>query len=270
MIDHLDLVQFETTSACPARCVFCPHKDQKRPHGMMSIDLIHKIIRETDAYGVKEIMPFLNGEPFADHRLFDILSFIKENTKLKVGIYTNIHLATKGKLELLLDEYSDILSYLEVSWNGVTPEKRLALTGLDKFDEDLNKVGFLQGQYEARKCAFPLVIGMVGTPEARPDFPEFQRMFGNYARLYKYFNWAGKIGAAIDRPTNMLCNRILHHMTILWDGRLALCCMDNEGAMDIGDVKGDTIGNIWESFQPMRTAHKQGYFMNLCKVCNME
>lgn len=273
-MDALSLVQFETTAACPAKCLMCPHKTMKRKVGLMPMELIKKIVDETLDLGVPEIMPFLNGEPFADPRMFDILAYIKLGIKsrglnTKIGIFTNIELLDFESIRRLFINFSDVLGYFEISFNGMTEENYKKVMGLDHFYQNLEKANFAIGFNDGLGGGVKIMVGMVDMPETHDDIPKFAEIFKEHAQVYKCFNWAGKIGTGIERTQP--CNRVLGHMTILWNGIVALCCMDSEGEVELGNIETESISDIWERNQWMRDRHRNLDFkMPLCEFCNME
>ena len=84
-------IQFESSTLCNARCVFCPRYELTRNAGEMSDSLFHKIIKEGKQAGGTEFLPFLNGEPFFFSRIWEWLDYMRDE-KVKVHLYTNAEL----------------------------------------------------------------------------------------------------------------------------------------------------------------------------------
>ena len=63
-------IQFESSTACNAKCTFCPRYDMTRPKGEMSDELFYKIIKEGKEIKDSVFIPFLNGEPFVFPRIW--------------------------------------------------------------------------------------------------------------------------------------------------------------------------------------------------------
>lgn len=272
-MDKLNLVQFETTAACPARCLMCPHKEMKRPIGLMDMNLVKKIVDESLDLGVSEIMPFLHGEPFADPRIMEILVYMKDgikkrNLSTKIGIYTNLELITYKQIVEIYQNFSDVLSYFEISFNGMTEESYYKIMGLKHFYQNLEKAKVIIDFGEKLGRPFPIKVGMVDLPESKDQQELFKKVFNEYGQIYKCWNYAGYL---FDFKRDVPCLRVLSHMTILWDGRVGLCCMDMEGKVILGDVSKQSIKEVWENNQEMRDKHRNLDFnMPLCDNCNME
>jgi len=269
----LSIVHFETTTACSAKCVFCPHKTMKRKKGLMSAGLIKKIIDESLSYGVDEILPFYMGEPFSDMRMFKILDYCRSEIKkrgvaTKVGFFTNLDPLSIKDIDYLFNTYSDILGYFAISFNGMSKESYKKIMGLEKFNENLEKTKHIISLNESLGKPAQVVVGMVNCPETEADISRFREEFGKYGGVYRNWNWGGNRGKGEIRT--IPCPRVLNQMMILWDGRACLCCMDAEGEVILGDTKTQSIGEIWEKNEPMRVRHETFDFeMPLCKYCNM-
>jgi hypothetical protein len=61
-------------------------------------------------------------------------------------------------------------------------------------------------------------------------------------------------------------------LQVLWDGRVAACCYDYDGRMILGDLRRQTIAEIWhgEPYRRLRRAQATGDFAEwpLCRNCD--
>jgi len=269
-LDAPKIVQIETCAYCNARCVFCPHSMMKRPMGKMSDELFKKIIDDCKEIKPLRIFPFLNGELFLDEKILDRIKYINDalpNTE--VVIYTNGNLLTADKARKLL-ELS--IGGIVFSLNASNEQKYAELMGLDYKKTVANIRRFLEIRKEKGKptpvCASIIGEGVNSREELR-DFKKQWSAEGMDVMAVPFKNWAAKLG----EPTNVNtpCFRALEQMTILWDGRVSLCCMDNEGEVILGDTKENTIREIWngERAKSVRKAHLEGLrqTLPLCNVC---
>ncbi len=66
--------------------------------------------------------------------------------------------------------------------------------------------------------------------------------------------------------------RISNTFTILWDGRVALCCLDYDGQVILGHVEEQKIKEIWQGdkLKRIRRWHIQGNLDNIpiCRDCS--
>ena len=67
------------------------------------------------------------------------------------------------------------------------------------------------------------------------------------------------------------CRLLWTEMVISWDGRVSLCCNDYENKAVLGDIKTQSIKEIWsgERLNSIRNFHKKRKFdrIGICKNC---
>jgi len=256
----LDRIQIESSMVCNSHCTFCP-RDFTRPKGEMSDELFYKIVKEGKEIGVTSFLPFLNGEPFAFPRLFRWLEHL-DSQGAKSHIYTNASLMTKEKVDDLI-KYKCI-DYVYCSFNGATKHTYEKVMGLD-YERTKENIYYLLSV-----APFRVRVGMVLIDETIPEIEMFKKLWGKRAKLPKFVNWAGvKHDGAEWTNTRIPCRQVRHHMTVLWDGRVCLCCFDYDGKVILGDLNKQSIREVWKSIKPIRDRHyKLDFDMPLCKTCN--
>src|SRR3990172_9545160 len=96
----LNTLQIETTKVCNGKCVFCPVPTMKRQRGIMPMDLFKKIIDDCKDIQPKEVLPFLNGEPFLDPHILERIEYINKTLPHSdVVLYSNGNLLTADNAE---------------------------------------------------------------------------------------------------------------------------------------------------------------------------
>ena len=232
----------------------------KRKGGVMSDELFHKIVTEGMEMGVKVFTPFLNGEPFLFPKLFEWLDYLKER-KLTFDVYTNASMMTKEKAEKI-NTYDNIREIV-FSFHGFDKASYQAQMGTD-YDKCKANI-----DYFISIAKIPYRVYMLDSAITRPGIKTFQETWGEKSFIGKYVNWAGKRPASME-GTQHPCPRILSEMTVYWDGRVNLCCMDSDAGVILGDLNKQSVREIWESNQWMRDKHHNFDFdLPLCRDCNM-
>jgi len=230
-----------------------------RKGGEMTDDLFHRIVDEAVAMGVTTITPFLNGEPFLFPRLFEWLDYLKERN-IRFLLYTNASVLTKDKAEKMND-YPNIIE-LCFSMHGYD-KKSYESQMILNYENSVRNI-----EYFISIAKIPYKVHMIASEINIPGADQFKAKWGDKAQIFKYANWAGK------RPASMAgeqhpCPRILTEMTIYWDGRVNLCCMDSDAGVILGDLNKQSLREVWESNQWMRDKHKAMDFnWHLCRDCN--
>lgn len=88
-------------------------------------------------------------------------------------------------------------------------------------------------------------------------------------------NWGGNEevagGSRPKAQTGFQCMRLWQTMTVLWDGRVSICCLDYEGSEIVGDLRTSTMREIWEGerLAQIRAWHTRGEFgtVPICANC---
>ena len=82
-------------------------------------------------------------------------------------------------------------------------------------------------------------------------------------------NWAGALNQQSD--VNYPCYRPWLTFTVLWDGRVSLCCADFDGRTILGDLNTSTIQDIWnaEPYLAARRAHLDHGGPDVCRSCDL-
>jgi uncharacterized Fe-S cluster-containing radical SAM superfamily enzyme len=259
-MDKLTHIQIESSTACNGRCVFCPRHEMTRKGGAMTDELFHKIVEQAIEMEVELISPFLNGEPFVFPRLFEWLDYLQERN-VKVMLFTNALAFTKQKADKI-NTYSNI-SNLIFSVHGYDKRTYEAQMNIpyDKVVENI--------EYFTSIAKIPYQVYMLDTAVNHPGINIFLETWKNSTTfISKLVNWAGKRHSSM-KGTKVPCPELLHDMTIYWDGRVCLCCMDSDAAVVLGDLNKQSLKDVWESNQWRRDEHKKLNFnLDLCLHCN--
>jgi len=256
---RLKVLQIETTNICNAQCVFCIHNSLK-DFGTMSDKLFLKILKDAKKIpSIKSIVPMLLGEPFCDKKIIKRLKLIN-----KILPDKEIHLFTNGSLITpdIINQLNKIDKLvMHFSLNGTNKETRLALMGLDDYDYIVKMINLY------KKTGKPFEVLFVAHPSVSSGELKHFKSFGWKTKLIKYGNWTGDKFKSLKTTG---CKRAISEMTIMYDGKVNLCCMEY-GKEIFGDVNISTIKEIWESahrkmYCEAHTKHK--FLRGVCSNCN--
>ena len=275
-----DIVLIENTNLCNAKCVMCPNIKMKRKKDVMSFNLYKKIIDECKTFGIQRIQLAGTGEPLIDPLLFERISYAKKIGIKEVNIFTNASLLNKEKQENLLMSGVDLVHLSIDSFTRETYEKIRCGLFFEEVKE--NVLSFLRMKKE-RKYSKPfIVVGGLRVKGYLSDYlkSDFHKEVEKLCDLVwigkeeDTHNWAGsveKINSEFSVSYNFPCRRLWASLSVLWDGKVSLCCIDYEGSMILGDVNKQSIIDIWNSkrFNEIRQNHLHLQFnkIALCKNC---
>jgi radical SAM protein with 4Fe4S-binding SPASM domain len=82
-------------------------------------------------------------------------------------------------------------------------------------------------------------------------------------------NWAGTLNTESD--VNYPCYRPWLTFTVLWDGRVSLCCADFDGKTILGDLNTSSIREIWNAapYRDARRQHLESGGPDICRACDL-
>lgn len=270
-------LQIETTNVCMADCVFCPYSIMQRPKGTMPFDLYARIVDEAATIPVVEKLTLTGlGETLLDRYLLERVKYAKKVLPkgVTVDMYTNGNLLRPKTTDALIAAGLDVLY---ISLNATTAEKRLEIMALDDFAQVTEYTQYALAASAGTKTR--VIVKGIASKDLMEvgEHEQFQEAWGGdwdkggAAYLHLEGNWAGSMGQKMrTRPRNA-CSRALSQIMVLWDGRVSLCCFDAEGAVILGDLRVQTLREMYGS-QPalgFREAHVNGRRgeLPLCGTC---
>jgi radical SAM protein with 4Fe4S-binding SPASM domain len=245
-----DHVYVELTNICNARCTICATPAMKRPRKIMSKELFAKLAGECGQWKARKLLPFLHGESLL---VPGVLDYFREARRLAPD--THINLTTNGsRLDaetgdtILRERLADSLI---VSIDGGDKETYEGIRiGLDYGEVRDNVLRFIRRRNELGMKSPRVSIAMVTVEENKHTRERLRRTWAeaDEVRFSVYFNWAGRL-TNNGRPPNKVnfCERLYHYITVLADGRVAMCCFDSEAEHTVGDVTRQTIHEVWHS-----------------------
>lgn len=252
-------IQFESTTACNARCTFCPRYDMTRPQGEMSDELFRKIVKDGKQMRKAFFVPFLNGEPFMFPRIWEWLDYLQAE-RCRVHIYTN---AERVNVDRLV-KYNNI-SVICCGVNAATKDTYDRVVRGPDFGLVVSNVKEI-----IKKARCKVFASMVVVDGNYGEIEKFTRMWAPHHIFGEFKNWGGARHCKLELVGDRVpCWALLNTMSILWDGRVVPCCLDFDGKQILGDANVQTLTEIWHQSQWMRRRHRRLDFdMDPCQACN--
>lgn len=261
-------IQIETNLACNARCPFCPYPTMERGPMFMEDWVWKKIVEETRGLGVT-YRPFLINEPLSEKRLPQIIGAMKSDPTAKVEINTNGGLLIESRARAILDSGIDMVRFSIDGFSRATYEAARPGVDYDKVVEYTNRFVELRdaGNYD---CT--IEVRMIDMPENKHEqqaFLDYWRPRVDVALLVPLYNWPW---TGQTQPVLKPCLKILDEMFFYSDGTAPLCCWDEQGRGIVGDVKKESVLEIWNGavMRSMRTLLDRGRrdLISLCSRCD--
>ena len=270
-------VTIEITNACNSDCIMCPRQSMTRPVKNMDFELYKKIIDDCGKAGVKIVQPFNFGEPLMHNRLGEFIRYAKEHTKSRIQISTNAALLTNEKAIELLDSGLDRINIDIDGFTKDTFEKVRKNLDFDRVVENTEK--FIELKKKLNKHIFT-TVSIINMDETSGEIAEFKRYWKprvDRVLDVKYNTWTGSVENRNNfinnsKRFNCPCKMLWDQMVILQDGKVALCCLDYDGKVIVGDMKNESILNIWNGkiLNNLRQKQIELKFdeISTCRACN--
>jgi radical SAM protein with 4Fe4S-binding SPASM domain len=267
---HLpDIVQIESTNLCNAKCVFCPRDEMHRRQGVMDMDLYKKIVDECAALGITHVRVHNYGEPFLDRQLVEKVRYAKSKGIAEVGMISNGSLITEEIARGMIDAGLDAINIsVDASGKEVFEKTRLHL----KYDDVIGNIKTLARlRKESGRRRPKLILSFVRQNNSADEqaFIDEWSTVADKVHVTDLHNWAGTLNSHSD--VRYPCYRLWLTFTVLWDGRVSLCCADFDGRHILGDLRTQTIAQIWNSpaYRAVRKQHLDNGGPEICRSCDL-
>ncbi len=264
-----EIVKIESTNLCNAKCVFCPRDDMERRQGIMDMALFQKVADECAALGIGHIRMHNYGEAFMDRQLVEKVRYAKRLGIPEVGLISNGSLLTEAAARGMVEAGLDAINIsVDAAGKEVFERTRLGLN-YDKVIANIERL--IRIRDEAGKRRPKLILSFVrqdNSVEERPFIDHWKKR-ADKIHITDLHNWAGTLNKESD--VNFPCYRPWLTFTVLWDGRVSLCCADFDGREILGDLRTSTIKDIWnaEPYRRARRAHLDHGGPAVCQSCDL-
>lgn len=264
-----EIVQIESTNICNARCVFCPRDQMHRRQGVMDEALFRKVADDCAALGIRHVRLHNYGEPFVDRHLTDKIAYAKQKGIAEVGVISNGSLideqVARGVIEAGLDA---INISVDASGREVFERTRVGLE-YDKVIANIERLVRIRAELGRTHPKLILSFVRQDNSDEERAFIDHWRTIADKIHITDLHNWAGTLNR--DSDVRYPCYRQWLTFTVLWDGRVSLCCADFDGRVILGDLRTSNIRDIWESetYRQVRREHLESGGPEICRACDL-
>jgi hypothetical protein len=264
-----EIVQIESTNICNAKCVFCPRDEMHRRQGVMKFDLFRKIVDECAELGITHVRVHNYGEPFVDRQLVEKVRYAKARGIAEVGMISNGSLITEEVARGMIEAGLDAINIsVDASGKEVFEATRIGLK-YDKVIANIERLVRLRAELGRRRPK--LILSFVRQNDSHDEqaFIEHWTRVADKIHVTDLHNWAGTLHTRSD--VNYPCYRPWLTFTILWDGRVSLCCADFDGRHVLGDLNTSSIQEVWNGapYVAARRQHLESGGPDICRSCDL-
>lgn len=272
-------IQIQTTTACNATCIMCPHPvvSKEVSMGHMTEAMYRNILEQCAAEpSIRRIEPFLMAEPFVDKRMVDFIALAKEIVpQADVTVTTNGSMVTPAVSDRMVASGLDAIWF---SFNGATKETYEKIMGVS-YQTVMNNIQYL---LKIKPESLKVFVNMIETKPMRDEIDTniaYWKSMGVEAGPSPLVNRAGNVDdynelnykPVAEKPVRV-CDLPYHKIYILYNGDVVLCCMDWRRQVVLGNVAQQSIRDIWlgEQYRRIREklTHRKVQELELCSTCS--
>jgi hypothetical protein len=239
------VIRIESTNRCNANCVFCTREKLTRPLGVMDLQLFRKIVDECAQNKIRSLHLHNFGEPLLDPELCERIKYAKK-FGIRTRIFSNLSVLSEEKARMLIDSGID---EIKISLDANTKETYESIRKNLNFEQAVANIEMLLRLRQKMQVKHPRIsLVFVATEKNRTEVAAFKKRWANKVDavlISTYHNWAGGLHKNGLNKRLLPCFRLWRTFTILWDGRAALCCLDYDGKIVLGDLNKQSIKEIY-------------------------
>lgn len=275
--DFPKVILIDTVSYCNLRCSMCVHKKMTRKKGIISWELLTKIIDEVAAVdkNVRVWMVFF-GDPFIIKRrkpsIFDMIRYAKDSGLTDVVVNSNGSLMDEKSARKLIDSGLDAIYFGVDAFNPETYAKLRVGGDYGETVANIQNLVHLKKTMGVEKPAvFVQFVEMDSNAHEKDDFIKFWSEQGAMVKIRPKVSWAGAIDASnlvLDNKDRWPCHWAMQTMSITDTGKVVTCAVDLDAKFVAGDLNKQTIKEIWNgNLKELRRLHVSRRFEELPENC---
>ena len=276
MIPTNNELRIEVTTKCNYNCNICPREKLTRKMETMDLELFKyifdKINSETAQYNTLTFPGM--GEPLLDESIDDKVIYAKKHN-YNILMLTNGSLLTVDRFRRLEDIGMDSI---RVSIYGNSSESYNAMHGISNTDSFLRiKENLTEISRIKTKTSLLLTYNVVDgcNDSALESWIEYWKDKVDLLEVWRPHNWVdSKDYRAVQKDKLKTCGRPLNTpLQIQVDGTVNMCCFDFDGKLLLGDLRTQTLEEIFESsmFNKILRYHTSGDYRGsgiICENCD--
>ena len=264
----------EITGVCNHKCTFCPQLHMARTKGHMSIDLLDKILAQISGRTELSLL-HLAGDPILHPKLEQVLEAF-ERHHVPVLFSTNASILDAKRRKILIDHPPEVLIF---SLDAVNAETYESIGRIGNFENVISDIRSFLDERPGRRPH--TIVQFIYMKENQEEAEEFRRQWKKWGadqvRIKPYFDFPGiDQYQGANNPRNDQsghCHYLWRQMAVYWDGVVPSCCLDMEGHYILGDLKTQSIEEIWNNSKmtELRKLHAEGRAgeVSPCSTCTM-
>ncbi len=278
MRDYPKVIEIQFHNRCNSNCLICPYKDMNYKYEEMTDDLFHKFLDEIDESKLERLIPYLNNEPFLNSNFLDRVEEIRKRfKKVEIEISSNVSVITERDLERLINLDITELRLSVFGYTNETYKKMMPNLNHDKTFEKLRIIS----KYMKNTNTIVSIVMIDNNEIEEFEFESMKKLCDELGFKFERWGFLDRSNNVKYKSNNILnknvctCeqNRPIERMHILSDGRVIFCCQDWSHSVVLGNIKDNTISEIWngEKYNKVRESlyNKNCESPMICQLCKL-
>jgi radical SAM protein with 4Fe4S-binding SPASM domain len=264
----------ELTPRRQSRPIFEPasHLNIERPD--LAWDDAAKILDELGGVDDARLMLAGVGDPLLHERALDLIDAAHQAGVAAIALETDLLGVGPEIIDRLAGSAVDIVS---VNLPAITDKTYAAVMGVDGSKTAIENLRRLVGARQGRGRGTPLVVPIF--VKTNLNLAEMESWYDHWLTALRCgviagpADYAGQIPdvsvAQMEPPRRRPCARLASRITILSDGRAVSCEQDVLGRQPIGNIRDNSLAEIWKKASTIRADHAAGRWQQhpLCAAC---
>lgn len=273
-------IWIELTDHCNLKCPLCPNQNLlKENKGYISPGLFEEIVDQVQGQA-HDLYLFHRGESLLHPNLIELIDYA-QSRGIPCRIHTNATLLSEAISKEMLNAGLDVLSF---SFDSCSPSLYERSRYPAKFEKTLGNIQrFLQLKKESRKQKPVTILQMMSIEkdlrelESKKFVSSLKSLGLNRVVLRQPHNWGGALSDPLASPVEpkgpfFSCTFPWYALIVYWNGMVGPCPQDYFARMMVGDLKNQSILEIWNGpeMQKLREKIKEREYplLDPCRQCD--
>ena len=214
--------------------------------GKMDFNLYKKIIDEAVQNGTKALTFGSRGEPTIHPQILDFIEYAK-NKFLDFKVITNATKLNDKLIHKILESNVNLLQFSIDSEDKKTYEEIRKFSNFDKVLENIKNYNKIKKTYKNCKTITRVSGLKVYENQSEKNFYNFWSQYADEVVFKKVSERWDTYNNKIDEDLLTPCRSIWERMYVWFDGKVNPCDADYKSYLSYGNVKDQTIKDIWNS-----------------------
>lgn len=270
----------ELSNICNHQCIFCANSKMTRKKGFIEETFLLRILQEAYNLGMREVGFYATGEPLVVKDLYRYIKKAKEIGYEYVYLTTNGALASKEKVEEIIEAGLDSIKF---SINAGTKKSYELVHGKDDFEKVIQNLKYLDSYRKTENKKVKLYASCIVNKINKNEKSVLKELIGDIVDDLVFIN-VMNMGGMMHEINDILtvesnendinqafpCSLVFNSINITYEGYLTACCTDFQNYLVVANLNEMSLADAWNSqvFTKLRKMHlEKNVEGTLCYNC---